>query len=261
MRVHLVHWDAADARTRVAALTALGHDAIYLPGVSGTPLMRALRAGTPDCFLIDLDRRPSHGREVGAALAASPATRHRPIVCAGGDADAVARMRAVLPHAIFTPWPRIRTALSRAQKMAASGSSPAPPPRRDRLFAGRTLAQKLGITADDEMAVLGAPAGFADTLGALPPGARITATARASARRFLWFVTSRRELDQALGRLAVLVTTQVAWIAWPKAASGRRTDITGNDVREAGLAAGFVDFKVCSVDATWSALAFTRRTR
>jgi len=261
MRVHLVHWDADDARVRVAALTALGHDAIYLPGVSGTPLMRALRAGTPDCFLIDLDRRPSHGREVGAALAASPATRHRPIVCAGGDADAVARMRAVRPDAILTPWTRLRTALARAQKMAAAPPSSAPAPRREPLFAGRTLAQKLGIAAGDEVAVLGAPPGFAKTLGALPAGARLTATAGASAQRFLWFVTSRRELVQALGRLAVLTTTQVAWIAWPKAASGRRTDITGNDVREAGLAAGLVDFKVCSVDETWSGLAFTRRRR
>ena len=261
MRVHLVHWDADDARTRVAALTALGHDAVYLPGVSGTPLMRALRAGAPDCFLIDLDRRPSHGREVGAALAASPATRQRPIVCAGGDTDAVTRMRAVLPDAIFTPWPRLKTALARARKLVAAPPSTAPSPRREQLFAGRTLVQKLGIVTGEEVAVLGAPPEFAVTLGQLPPGARLTAAVRASTQRFVWFVTSRRELDQALGRLAVLVTTQVAWIAWPKGASGRRTDITGNDVREAGLAAGLVDFKVCSVDATWSGLAFTRRRR
>ncbi|MBL8135025.1 MAG: hypothetical protein JNL48_00260 [Acidobacteria bacterium] len=261
MRVHLVHWDADDARVRVAALTALGHDAIYLPGVSGTALMRALRAGTPDCFLIDLDRRPSHGREVGAALAASPATRHRPIVCAGGDADAVARMRALLPDAICTPWPRLGTALSRAQTLASTRPSSVPPPRRETRFATRTLAQKLGIAAREEVAVSGAPAGFADLLGPLPAGTRLTATVRASAQRFVWFVTSRRDLDQALGRLAALVTTQVAWIAWPKGAAGRRAGITGNDVRAAGLAAGFVDFKVCSVDATWSGLAFTRRRR
>lgn len=261
MRVHLVHWDADDASRRVAALTALGHDAIYLPGVSGTPLMRALRAGAPDCFLIDLDRRPSHGREVGAALAMSPATRHRPIVCAGGDVDAVARMRAVLPDAIYTPWSRLRTALARARKAAAAPVSPAPAPRGERLFATRTLTQKLGIAAGDDVAVLGAPPGFAELLGTLPAGARLTATVRASATRFLWFVTSRRELDMAVGRLAALVTSQVAWIAWPKGASGRPTDITGNDVREAGLAAGLVDFKVCSVDATWSGLAFTRRRR
>lgn len=261
MRVHLVHWDADDAQRRVAALTGLGHDAVYLPGVSGTPLMRALRAGAPDCFLIDLDRRPSHGREVGAALATSPATRHRPIVCAGGDADAVARMRAVLPDAIYTPWSRLKAALGRAGKVAAAPSSSPPAPRRERLFASRTVTQKLGIAPGDDVAVIGAPPGFAALLGPLPAGARLTATVRASARRFVWFVTSRRELEMAVGRLAALVTSQVAWIVWPKGASGRQTDINGNDVREAGLAAGLVDFKVCSVDETWSGLAFTRRRR
>jgi hypothetical protein len=30
-------------------------------------------------------------------------------------------------------------------------------------------------------------------------------------------------------------------------------------VREVGLAAGLVDYKVCAVDATWSGLRFTRR--
>lgn len=261
MRVHLVHWDAVEAQERLAALTVLGHDTIYLPGVSGTPLMRALRAGAPDCFLIDLERRPSHGREVGAALAASPATRHRPIVCAGGDADAVSRMRAIVPHAIFSPWPRLRAALARAQRTQGAARSPAPSPRREPLFATRTLAQKLGIGASEEVAVVGAPPGFSDLLGPLPGGARLTATARASARRFVWFVTSRRELDQALGRVTALMTTQVAWIAWPKTRAGRRSEVNGNDIREAGLAAGLVDFKVCSMDATWSGLAFTRRRR
>lgn len=39
-----------------------------------------------------------------------------------------------------------------------------------------------------------------------------------------------------------------------------KTDLDGNLVREAGLAAGLVDYKVCSVDDTWSGLAFKKRT-
>jgi len=38
-----------------------------------------------------------------------------------------------------------------------------------------------------------------------------------------------------------------------------QTNVTQNDVRAIGMAAGLVDFKVCAVDATWSGLAFTRR--
>ncbi len=257
MRVHLVHWDADDAQARVAALAALGHDAVYLPGVTGTPLMRALRAGAPDCFVIDLSRRPSHGREVAMALRSSRSTRQRPLVFAGGEADAVARMRALLPDAVYTSWGRLKSALPRALRTAPA----APIVPADRLFTGRTLAQKLGIASGERVAVVGAPAGFAGQLGPLPAGARLTADATAECHRFVWFVTSRRQLDMALARLSTLATAQVSWLAWPKGASRRPTDINGNDVREAGLGAGLVDFKVCSVDATWSALAFKRRRR
>ena len=37
------------------------------------------------------------------------------------------------------------------------------------------------------------------------------------------------------------------------------TDLTQQYVRETGLAAGLVDYKICAVDATWSGLLFTRR--
>ena len=255
--VHLVHWDPQDACVRVAALVALGHDAVYLPGLSGTPLMRALRAGAPDAFLIDLSRRPSHGREVAVALRTSPATRHIPIVFAGGDDDAVARMRQLLPDAVFAAWGRVKTALPRALR-AVPKAAPIVPP--DALYSGRTLTQKLGIAAGERVAAVGAPPGFAALLEPLPKGARLTADP-AGAQRYVWFVKSRRELTMALGRLAATVTREVAWLAWPKKTSGMKTDLDGNVVREAGLAAGLVDFKVCSIDATWSGLAFKRARR
>jgi hypothetical protein len=36
-------------------------------------------------------------------------------------------------------------------------------------------------------------------------------------------------------------------------------DVSQNDVRKAGLAAGLVDYKVCAIDADWSGLRFARR--
>lgn len=257
MRVHLVSWDPVDARAHLRALDALGHTATWLEGITGTPLMRALRASDADLFLIDLRRRPSHGREVAMALRSSPATRQRPLVFAGGDDAATARLRDLLPDATFTTWGRLKTALPKALKTAPA--APVVPP--DRLFSGRTLAQKLGIAADERVAVVGAPPAFADLLGPLPSGTRLAARADAGCDRLIWFVRSEGELQTALGRLAALVTTQVAWLAWPKAASGVKSGVTGNDVRESGLAAGLVDFKICSIDPTWSGLAFKRRAR
>jgi hypothetical protein len=49
------------------------------------------------------------------------------------------------------------------------------------------------------------------------------------------------------------------WIAWPKRASGVPTDLTEDAVREAGLAAGLVDNKVCAIDTVWSGLRLVRR--
>ncbi len=194
-RVHLVHWDPADGRTQCASLAALGYDVAFLPSVTGTPLMRALRAAGPDTFLIDLSRRPSHGREVAMALRTSRATRHIPILFAGGDGEATARMRQLLPDAVFTTWGRVKTALPRALRLAPR--APVVPP--DALYAGRTLTQKLGIAAGERVAVVGPPSGFAALLAPLPAGTRLAADAGAGAQRFIWFVRSRREVAMALG--------------------------------------------------------------
>jgi CheY-like chemotaxis protein len=256
-RVHLVHWDPEDAAVRLRALRTAGYTVDYLPGVTGTPLMRALRSGQPDLFLIDLSRLPSHGREVAMALRTSPATRTIPIVFVAGDPDKVARLRELLPDAAYTTWGRVRTALTRARR--APPAAPVVPP--DRLYAGRTLAQKLGIAAGERVAVIGAPAGFDTTLGALPARVRLTAAIDLTCERFVWFLRRRAELHTALARLGAGLGGQVVWLAWPKKASGVSTDLDGNVVRDAGLAAGLVDFKVCSVDQTGSGLAFKRARR
>ena len=49
------------------------------------------------------------------------------------------------------------------------------------------------------------------------------------------------------------------WIAWPKKASGVPTDLTEDGVRDHALPLGWVDVKVCAVDATWSGLKLVRR--
>jgi hypothetical protein len=38
-------------------------------------------------------------------------------------------------------------------------------------------------------------------------------------------------------------------------------DLAERFVREVGLAAGLVDFKVCAIDPTWAGLRFSRRRR
>ena len=47
--------------------------------------------------------------------------------------------------------------------------------------------------------------------------------------------------------------------SWPKKASGVVTDLDESFVRDLGLAAGLVDYKVAAIDAVWSGLCFARR--
>jgi hypothetical protein len=70
---------------------------------------------------------------------------------------------------------------------------------------------------------------------------------------------SEAELVRDFRPLAKALPDKVAlWIAWPKKASGVKTDLTENVVREFGLSAGWVDYKVCAIDETWSGLCFAK---
>lgn len=130
----------------------------------------------------------------------------------------------------------------------------------ERSYAHRPTFAKLGIKPGSRVCVLGSPRGFTASLSA-PEDVTFTAKPAPDADLFLCFVGSRSQLAARLATLPGQVGDRTCWLIWPKKASGVRTDLDGNIVREAGLAAGLVDYKVCSVDATWSGLAFKRRRR
>jgi hypothetical protein len=120
--------------------------------------------------------------------------------------------------------------------------------------------KKLGISENHDIALLGAPDGFDATLGALPPGVRIRSQARGGSDIILLFVGSRSELRRRFPAAEkILREGGRLWIVWPKKASGVESDLTQQVVREFGLGSGLVDFKVSSIDTTWSGLCFTRR--
>jgi len=126
-------------------------------------------------------------------------------------------------------------------------------------YSGTPLPKKLGIKEGSVVALLGAPRGFRKTLGKLPAGARLRAQGDSRCTLTLWFTRSRVDLGRGMRKAVALAGQGTVWIIWPKQASGVATDLKEGMVREAGLAAGLVDYKVCAVDATWSGLAFARR--
>ena len=122
-------------------------------------------------------------------------------------------------------------------------------------YSGTPLAKKLGISAGTTMAIIGAPANYADLLAPLPEGARFTSRMPKTPELVHIFTVSRTELVQHLHKLRTrIVENGVVWVSWPKRASNVPTDITEDVIRDIAIPLGFVDVKVCAVDETWSGL-------
>jgi hypothetical protein len=136
---------------------------------------------------------------------------------------------------------------------------PARKPAAAHVVYNTPLPKKLGIKPGFKVALLASPKGFAAGLKPLPDKVSFTARAETDADLYIGFAKSAAELQAHILAIPSVVRHQTLWLAWQKKASGVASDLDGNVVRTTGLAAGWVDYKVCSLDATWSALAFKRR--
>jgi hypothetical protein len=124
-------------------------------------------------------------------------------------------------------------------------------------MADRSLAHKLGVGPDTTFSLVHAEPTFSLEL---PPSVPIRLRARGSADVVLAFFTRAARLESELDHLARMVFPSGSlWVAWPKRASGRPTDLSDHAVRAAALIRGLVDNKVCAVDDTWSALRLVWR--
>lgn len=251
--VRLIHWNESEARERAGWLRAAGYQ------VDSKPLtpagLRALGEDPPDVVVIDLGRLPSQGRDLGLQLRTRAGTRRVPLVFVGGQPGKVERVRELLPDATYTTWAQIHAVLEAAEP-------PKEPLVPDSVFAaygGTPLPKKLGIRPGCSVALVNAPDGFEGTLGDLPGDVAVHRGLGGEPDLILWFARSLEELESGLSHMAVQVGEGRLWILWPKKASGVVSDLSQHEVRRAGLDAGLVDFQICSVDAVWSGLCFTRR--
>lgn len=74
------------------------------------------------------------------------------------------------------------------------------------------------------------------------------------------FVTEKVVLAERLTTLRHTIDPAgQLWISWPKKASKVPTDITEDTIRELALPMGWVDVKVCAIDAVWSGLKLVIR--
>jgi hypothetical protein len=257
--IRLVCWKEDLARERARLLGEAGFEVDASP-LNPSGLIGHFRANPPQAVLIDLDRLPSQGRGVAGALRQSKATRHIPIIFAGGPADKVEQARHELPDAVFSDWSKIAAALKKALKRPPV--DPVRPTPHMQRYAGAKLARKLGFGPNMQAAILGAPDGFAEKLGELPDGFEAQSKIGPRTKLAVWFARSRQELEAGVDYLcARLPEGSSVWIVHPKQSGRYKTDFNQRDVRAAGLAVGLVDYKVCAVDEDWSGLKFARKRR
>ncbi|MBN1895508.1 hypothetical protein JW906_13505 [bacterium] len=224
---------------------------------SGPALLKSLREDSPSALIIDLSRIPSAGRDIALGVRHQKSTRRIPVVFVDGEPGKADQIRKLLPDAVFTSWDRIEKDLVRA--IENPPPDPVDPGSVFAGYAGKPLAVKLGIRKGMSILLLNEPDGFRHVLGGLPAGARIIDSKSGPADLILWFVRSVKILNAGISGMAGKTGHGSIWILWQKKASGMKSDLSQKVVREAGLAKGLVDFKICSVDETWSGLLFRRR--
>jgi hypothetical protein len=98
------------------------------------------------------------------------------------------------------------------------------------------------------------PRDFPELLGPLPDGVEFQDK---SAPLTLWFVHDREGLMESLREMRALAAKTKLWLIWRKGSTG--AGLTQNALREAANAVGLIDYKICAVNARWSAMCFARR--
>jgi hypothetical protein len=119
-------------------------------------------------------------------------------------------------------------------------------------YSAKPLSAKLGIAEDAVVTTIGAPADYEEMV-APAKGVRVSSRLSTDARFVHVFSKSRADLGRALARARkAMATDGVIWVSWPKKASGVKTDITEDTIRELAFPLDLVDIKVCAVSDVWS---------
>ena len=266
MRVRLIHWHQPEAIKRAGTLRDLGY-AVDCEPIDAPGGMKLLRDDPPAAIVIDLARLPSHGRSIGFVLRTGKSTRNIPLVFIEGEAEKTQRVRDLLPDAVFSTWAKMKTDLRKAiakplhnpivpksesgpsQGVGASGYSSTP------------LPKKLGIKECSTLGLIGAPKDIESILGTLPADVTIKREPKPPRKCdvVLCFATMRNEFEPRMRKAMQVSADSGLWLVWPKKSSGVASDLSEDAVRTMGLAAGWVDFKVCAIDAIWSGHKFAKR--
>ncbi len=114
-RVFLVHWKSSETYKYAKDLKNEG----WVVDTESQNVMRAferIKRNKPDAVVINLNRSPKLGREVGFTLKAIKMTTHLPVVFVGGHITAQKNTRKMVPNAIFSTKKELYKTLDRYSK-------------------------------------------------------------------------------------------------------------------------------------------------
>lgn len=129
-------------------------------------------------------------------------------------------------------------------------------------YSGKSLIAKLGWKEGTNAIAIASPANYAELVdGAAIKAVKSVPTSGAFDFAHL-FVRTQAELAAGLPKLAKsMADGGMIWVSWPKKISPMFKDLTEDGVRKVCLPMGWVDVKVCAVDADWSGLKLLRRKK
>ena len=129
-------------------------------------------------------------------------------------------------------------------------------------YSKTPLVKKLGIKPATSLVLIGAPDDFEKSLKGLSKDVKIIRGGSATAELVIWWPASLNDMESRIRAVDKRIGEGGSiWISWAKKASGVKTDLSDNNVRETGLANGLVDYKVCAISEVWSGLKFARRKK
>jgi hypothetical protein len=253
--IQIISSDKKKCGILTAQLDAAGYRSTA--GPMSEDLRRQLLNTPPDAVILDLDRAPATCRDLGLFLRVQTATRGCLLVFLDGKPEKVKEIQALLPDACFAETASLEADLE--QGLRSKPENPIVPESVFAGYSGRPLGAKLGVKENMAVVLVNAPDDFETVLDPLPERTRLSRSDVESPDLTLWFTTSILELETGLAHRLQLASPGKIWIIWPKRGSTLESDLTQPAVRQAGLDANWVDFKVCSVDNTWTGLCFTAR--
>ena len=127
-------------------------------------------------------------------------------------------------------------------------------------YSGKALGEKLGIKSWTRVKPRNAPGNYKQLLGLVQTDAVVSTRLRPPVDLVHIFSIARAHVSAELRRAIEEIDQDGAiWVSWPKKASGVRTDLTEDVIRDVALPMGLVDVKVCAVDEVWSGLKLVIR--